>query len=155
MEEVYRQLFCLVAFTITGMTIGILFDIFRILRKSFKTADIINYLQDILFWILAGAILLFSIFCFNHGEIRSYIFIGVILGVFLYMITISKFIIKCSVPIVITIKKLIYYPICFIKQLIQNTIIKPTTFFIKKLKTKIYKKKENMTKSLKKVTKNE
>ena len=155
MEEVYRQLFCLVAFTITGIVIGILFDIFRILRKSFKTTDIITYLQDILFWILTGAILLFSIFCFNNGEIRSYIFIGIVLGIFLYMVTISKFIIKCCVPIVLGIKKVISYPVCFIKKMIQNIIIKPIAAFIKKCKTEIYKKRENMTKNLKKVTKDE
>ena len=71
MEELYSQLFCLLMFTITGIAIGILFDIFRILRKSFKTADIITYLQDILFWILSGLIVLFSIYRFNNGEIRS------------------------------------------------------------------------------------
>lgn len=97
MEEVYNQLFCLLIFTITGITIGVLFDIFRILRKSFKTADIVTYLQDILFWLISGGIILFSIFQFNHGEIRSYVFIGIILGVILYMITISKYIIKYSV----------------------------------------------------------
>ena len=67
-----EQLFCLIAFTATGIVIGVLFDIFRILRRSFKTADWLTTLQDILFWILAGFVILFSIFKFNNGEIRLY-----------------------------------------------------------------------------------
>ena len=54
-------------FTINGILIGLLFDIFRILRKSFKTSDIITYCEDLLFWILTGLLLLYSIFTFNAG----------------------------------------------------------------------------------------
>ena len=39
-------------FTINGVIIGLLFDFFRILRRSFKTKDIITYIEDIIFWIL-------------------------------------------------------------------------------------------------------
>lgn len=39
-------------FTINGVIIGLLFDFFRILRRSFNTKDIITYIEDILFWIL-------------------------------------------------------------------------------------------------------
>lgn len=44
------QLFLI--FTINGIIIGLLFDFFRILRKSFNTVDIVTYIEDILFWIL-------------------------------------------------------------------------------------------------------
>lgn len=156
MKEVYNQLFCLLIFTITGITIGILFDVFRILRKSFKTADIITYLQDILFWLIAGSIILFSIFQFNHGEIRSYVFIGIMLGFVLYMITISKFIIKYSVFIIQWIKKIISYPLHLLEKIIKSFIIKPIIFILnlaKKQGNKIYKKAKNMTKPNKKAKK--
>ena len=39
-------------FVLNGFVIGFLFDIFRILRKSFKTTDTITCIEDILFWIL-------------------------------------------------------------------------------------------------------
>ena len=39
-------------FVLNGFAIGFLFDIFRILRKAFKTTDTITYIEDILFWIL-------------------------------------------------------------------------------------------------------
>ena len=76
-----NQLTPLLIFFLTGAIIGFVFDFFRILRRSFKTSDLITYIQDILFWLCSCAILLFSIFRFNNGELRGYIFIGTIIGV--------------------------------------------------------------------------
>ena len=39
-------------FVLNGFAIGLLFDLFRVLRKSFKTADIVTYFEDMIFWIL-------------------------------------------------------------------------------------------------------
>ena len=130
-----EQLLCLIAFTITGIVIAILFDIFRILRKSFKTADWLTNLQDILFWILAGFIILFSIFKFNNGEIRSYIFIGIVLGVLIYMLTISRYIVKYSVIIIKFIKKIVHYPINLTLKIFNILFIKPIKFLIHKIST--------------------
>lgn len=153
MEEVYNQLFCLLAFSITGIAIGILFDIFRILRRSFKTTDLITYIEDILFWILTGAIVLFSIFKFNDGQIRSYVVIGIAFGIFIYMFTISKFIIKYSVIIIKWIKKIISYPINIIINIIKNIIIKPILSILKKLKNIIIIIEKKRTKKPKKLHK--
>ena len=120
-----NELYIFLLFILTGISIGILFDIFRILRKSFKTLDFITYIQDFLFWIFAGTILLYSIFSFNNGELRGYIFIGVIFGVFLYMLIFRKYFIKASVTIIRILKKIIYTPIKFILNIIIRYFIKP------------------------------
>ena len=133
MQEVYNQLFCLLIFILTGIVIGILFDIFRILRKSFKTADFITYLEDIIFWILTGCIMLFSIFIFNNGEIRSYVFIGIAIGIISYMLIISRFFVKISVSIIKFIKKVLSYPIKLIKNIFTKIILKPTLKILKNI----------------------
>lgn len=149
-----EQLFCLIAFTATGIVIGVLFDIFRILRRSFKTADWLTTLQDILFWILAGFVILFSIFKFNNGEIRSYIFVGISLGVLIYMLTLSKYIVRCSVIIIKFIKKIISYPVNLIIKITNFLIIKPIKFLVKKI-SKFFKKIfHNTTNIMKKKSKN-
>ena len=53
-----NQTYLFIIFTIVGIIIGILFDIFRILRKSFKTKDIVTHIEDIFFWILTGIIII-------------------------------------------------------------------------------------------------
>ena len=93
-----NQLYTFLIFILVGMVIGITYDIFRILRKSFKTIDIITYIQDFLFWIITGVIL---------GELRSYIFIGILLGLILYMLSISKFFVEICTKIICSIKKVI------------------------------------------------
>lgn len=118
-------------FTINGIAIGILFDIFRILRKSFKTSDIVTYMQDLLFWILTGFILLYSIFTFSNGEVRFYMFLGVFLGCLIYMILFSKYFININVKIIKIIKKIvsiIFIPINLTIKFIKKLIIKPINF---------------------------
>jgi len=65
-------------FILTGILIGIIFDIFRVLRKSFKTSDLITYIEDIIFWLLSGSLLFFTIYKFNNGEVRNYVLLGII-----------------------------------------------------------------------------
>ncbi len=122
-------------FVINGAIIGLVFDIFRILRKSFKTSDIITIIEDILFWIITGIIILYSIFIFNDGEIRFFMFIGILLGVMLYMLILSQHIIKISVRIILTIKRILTFifkilisPIQAIYKIIKNILKKPILF---------------------------
>lgn len=149
-------------FVINGVIIGLLFDIFRILRKSFKTSDIITTTEDILFWIITGIIILYSVFVFNNGEIRFFMFIGIFLGVGLYMLLLSHYIIKASVAIIKIIKrivafilKIVIYPIQSIYKIIKNILKKPILFCFINLKktirqicTKIYKNKNKKTKKI-------
>jgi spore cortex biosynthesis protein YabQ len=89
-----NQAYLFLVFSLTGVIIGILFDFFRILRRTIKTSNFITYVEDILFWILTGFLILYSIWYFNNGEIRIYMFLGIILGVLIYMLTLSSILIK-------------------------------------------------------------
>lgn len=132
---VENQAYLFLIFTINGIIIGLLFDIFRILRRSFKTSDIITCVQDVLFWILTGFILLYSIFTFSNGEIRLFMFLGVFLGCLIYMLVFSKYFIKINVKIILIIKKILIkiisifiLPIKFIMNLIRKVFFKPIKF---------------------------
>lgn len=100
-----NQAYLFLIFIVNGLIIGLLFDIFRILRLSFKTKDFVTYIEDIVFWILTGFIVLYSVFVFNNGEIRFFIFLGIALGVLLYMTIFSSSIIKSSVFVIDIFKK--------------------------------------------------
>lgn len=153
---VINQAYLFLIFTINGIVIGLLFDIFRILRRSFKTSDGITYIQDILFWILTGFILLYSIFTFSNGEVRFYMFLGVFLGCLIYMIIFSKYFININVKIILMLKKIIskiisiiIFPINIIIKIIKKIFFKPTNFItinIKKFKSDCRKKIKNILK---------
>ncbi len=64
-------------FFIIGIIIGIIFDIFKVLRKSFKTSDIVTFVEDLIFIILSGILTIFGILKLNGGEIRFFLFLGI------------------------------------------------------------------------------
>lgn len=128
----FSQGYLFLIFILVGIIIGLLFDFFRILRRTFKTSDFITYIQDILFWILSGIILIYSIFVFNNGELRAYIFLSIFIGIITYMLTISKYFIKLNVliltgikKVIATILKIITYPFKLILKVLKIIFIKP------------------------------
>ena len=104
---VQDQTYLFLVFSLTGISIGLLFDFFRVLRKSFKTSDIVTSIEDILFWILTGIIILYNIWYFNNGEIRLFMILGIILGTIIYMLTLSNVILKIFFSILTFLKKII------------------------------------------------
>ena len=145
-----EQIHSFFIFILIGMLISIIFDIFRILRKTFKTADIITYIEDIIFWIVTLLIIIFSIFLFNNGELRFYLFISMLIGILIYMLFISKYFITINVFIINFIKKIFYNilhilskPIKLFYRVIKKVIFRPISFvFInfKKIFTNIFNK---------------
>ena len=73
--------------------------------------NIITYIEDVLFWILTGLLILYNIWYFNNGEIRIYMFLGIIMGVLIYMSTLSNILIKTFSTILQTIIKVLKVPI--------------------------------------------
>ncbi len=131
----FNQLTTFFIYVIAGMAICIFYDIFRVLRKSIKTSNIVTYIEDVIFWVIVCAFLIWLIFKVNFGELRSYIFIGLILGGIIYLLTFSKYFITINVRILTALKKIIikiFTPII-------NIIKKPIIFVYINIK-KIYKK---------------
>lgn len=120
-----NQTYLFIIFTIVGIIIGILFDIFRILRKSFKTKDIVTHIEDIFFWILTGIIIILSMYRYSNGELRFFMIIGIIMGTLIYMITFSKYVIRISVFILKIIKRIIIYPFNLMKKILKKIIFRP------------------------------
>lgn len=129
------QAYLFLIFFINGILIGLLFDFFRILRKSFKTPDFVTYIEDIVFWFLTGLMLLYSIFTFNNGELRAYIFIALFIGIVIYILALSKYIIKVNVTIINFIKlitskiiNILIFPFKFIIKILKKVFLKPVRF---------------------------
>lgn len=148
-------------FIVNGILIGLLFDFFRILRKVFKTNDFVTYIEDILFWLLTGFIILYSIFVFNNGEIRLYLFLGIILGIILYILFVSSYVIKVNVCIINSMKKtigficgIILIPLKGLFKIIKKIFLKPISFFIiniRKISTNYVKTFYNSCKNINKL----
>ena len=157
-ELLSNQLYVFLIYCLCGVIIGIFFDVFRILRKSFKTPDIITYMEDVLFWFLTGIFLIFVIFKFNNGELRSYIFVGLGLGITIYLLIFSKLFINVNTTIIKFLKMIIrkiililLYPLKILKNIFNKLVLSNVKklnniiiFYVKKCKKdkKLQKNKE-------------
>lgn len=117
-----NQAYLFLVFSLTGVAIGILFDFFRILRRSIKTSNLVTYIQDILFWILTGIIVLYSIWYFNNGELRIFVFLGLIIGLLIYMTTLSSIIVKIFTKLLVILINILKVPFKMIYSLISKII---------------------------------
>lgn len=148
-------------FCISGIIIGIVFDIFRIIRKSFKISDIHTYIEDVVLGIIIGIFLIYMLYIYNSENLRLYMFIALIMGFITYILTISKYFIKVNVKIVNLLKiffekftHIVLLPIVYIVKLLKRILNKPYMILIiniKKMKNvinyhkyqkKLHKKKE-------------
>lgn len=155
-NAILAQVYSFTIYIISGILIGMFFDIFRILRKSFNTPDIVTYIEDIIFWLFTGLFLIFILFQINNGEIRIYNILGILIGGIFYMLTISKFFIKINVLIVTFIKNIIYkvikillYPVKVIFRILRK-LFTPFTFFVINIKKTTFNFNKNIHKIIKK-----
>lgn len=99
-ESVSSQAYIFLCSVAGGALIALIYDIFRILRKAVKTGNLITYFEDLLFWMLVAVVMFATVYYSNEGELRSYIFLGTLLGVILYTLLISKAVMNSSLFII-------------------------------------------------------
>lgn len=149
-----------------GISIGILFDIYRACKFNFNVLKTFSIMYDIIFWFIVTGLVFITINVVEAFDLRYYHFVALFIGFIIYYKTVSKFIFNIlnkSIGFIIgTIKKLIVYickisvnlyyviiysihflfdSIFYIPNLIFNTLklikIKSRRLKLKKTKTKV------------------
>jgi spore cortex biosynthesis protein YabQ len=90
-----------------GLGVGVAYDAFRIIRKTFKHPDFLTQLEDLAYWVLVSVLVFYFILHRNFGEVRIYSIIGIITGTSLYFATFSVAVMKVSVALIDLLKKII------------------------------------------------
>ncbi|MBR5478682.1 MAG: spore cortex biosynthesis protein YabQ [Clostridia bacterium] len=85
-----------------GVILGVVYDIFAIIRSYIKGNKLINIVFDVLFWCISLATVLAFVMLFTNGAMRMYILLGNFFGIFIYKNTISP-LFFCSVRIIISL----------------------------------------------------
>lgn len=92
--ELKEETITFFVFILVGIIIGIIFDLFRALRKVKKYKDKYIYIQDIIFFFIIGIVLAGFLIYNLEDELRLYLFFAIFLGIVIYASTISTYIIK-------------------------------------------------------------
>lgn len=84
MLRVDLQFYAFFMTTLSGMALGVLFDVLRVLRGYYRPGRWVAALADLLFWGAATLALAVGLFMGNWGDFRFYVLIAILVGLGLY-----------------------------------------------------------------------
>lgn len=100
-----------------GALCGVIFDLFRSFRKNKKNACGVVALQDIVFWIMELFLVYMVAFRLNYAHIRAYEGIALLLGSWLYFMTVSKWVLSILCAVLSYIQKALGFVLIPIKKI--------------------------------------
>lgn len=99
-----------------GVALGVLYDLFRVLRAYIKPGRVVTAVLDVLYWVLAVCALIGFVLTVSGGQMRWYVLVGAFCGGFVYMCTISglffravRIIIKLCIRLLRALVKPLYW----------------------------------------------
>lgn len=113
-SEIIRQaqLFCLAV--LTGVGLLFLYDLLRIFRRILKHGTIGIAVEDMFFWLFCAFWLFGFMYRQNDGIIRGFIILGACIGMILYNILFSRWIVKGGTAALTWIFRVIYRILYFV-----------------------------------------
>ena len=81
--SIAQAFFCSI---LIGMALGLLYDVFRIVRIALPSPKLLVAAQDILYFLLASGITCLFTLNINEGEVRSFVLVGELLAGWMYFL---------------------------------------------------------------------
>jgi len=103
--SISSQAIAFLASALAGFGLGFFYDFFRILRRVMRHKTAATTIQDALFWIAAVLVIFYFLLHLNQGQIRGYLFLGALLGIIVYLHTLSRLFVKFAVAVLNIVKK--------------------------------------------------
>lgn len=103
-----------------GIIIGLLFDIYRVLKMNSKILKYLHVFLDIIFWTISTTLIFITINTIESFELRYYHFIALFIGFILYYNTISKPILTITNKIISFISSLLKKVTKYIVNILEN-----------------------------------
>ncbi|MGI6640879.1 MAG: spore cortex biosynthesis protein YabQ [Limnochordia bacterium] len=90
MESLSAQLYAFGIILLAGLTIGLVVDVYRVIRGILRPGLVSTAILDLMFWALLTPILVIYLLLANWGQLRGYVIMGLILGFAFYRLTMSR-----------------------------------------------------------------
>lgn len=91
-----------------GFLLGVLYDLFRVVRMAFTMRRVGVFIQDVLFFLTCAAVTFIFLLAVNQGEIRGFVIAGEGLGFLIYYFSFGLLAMRVSSFLVHTIRKLFH-----------------------------------------------
>ena len=89
-----------------GLEMGLVYDFFRVLRRSFCCKFIITAVTDMLYWSYVGYRTFFIMHTYSNGELRWFAILGAVTILALYMKLFSRCIVRMGTWLLLEIKSI-------------------------------------------------
>lgn len=140
-----------------GFLLGAFYDIFRVMRLVMKPGAKAVFVQDMVFFLTSAIATFLFALAVMDGELRFYLFIGLIAGFCAYYFTIGRLVMRCAGAVVAAFLKVwhlfwtaVFYPFRLVGRLLRRPIafFKKILLFIPKKFMSFLKKGLKQTASL-------
>jgi spore cortex biosynthesis protein YabQ len=122
--ELASQVTTFVMTIMTGALLGVLFDLYRVLRRSHNPSAVCTWFTDLLYWLVATTVIFIALVFSNWGELRFYVFIGILSGLGLYYNWLSIYTIRLFAHGI----RLIVSTIGLLRKIVSNVLFRPTRY---------------------------
>lgn len=86
------QIVALLMTVVTGLCVGLVFDLYRIFRSALGPKRWVSVLCDLLYWAVVTPVVFVLLLVANWADLRYYVAIGMALGLFAYFQLLSAFV---------------------------------------------------------------
>ena len=80
-----------------GVGLVLFYDVFRILRRIVRHGNVWVGLEDIVYWVLCTIAVFLLLHEKNDGMVRAFAFMGISIGIVIYYLLFSRYVIKLCV----------------------------------------------------------
>ncbi len=125
---------------LSGVLTGVLYDLFRILRKGRKNPPAVVFIQDIIFWIADAFLVFYGLYITCGGILRWYDAPLIISGFLIYHFTVSRlfvktgfFVLRISLNVTSKVLYVLLFPLRILLKLLLflKKLFKKSVFFKK------------------------
>ncbi|MCX7714972.1 MAG: septum formation initiator family protein [Clostridia bacterium] len=124
--SIENETYIFLAMVLLGAASGLLFDLFRVLRRLVSLRAGAVAITDFIFWIMTAILIFGGIVYINSGQLRWYEFIGLFIGILMYFLILSEKVIWVLIKVIEFLSyifKIILTPLCFLYKILRESLL--------------------------------
>ncbi|OXM15118.1 spore cortex biosynthesis protein YabQ [Paenibacillus herberti] len=94
---------------LSGLLMGTSFDGYRVVSHELRFPRWIMPVLDIAFWVITSLAVFRVLYASNEGEVRAFVFLGLLIGICLYYLLFSRAVIKLSKWLIVAMRAIVHF----------------------------------------------
>lgn len=100
---IYEELALVCCFFLLGVFLAASYDVLRIFRGLIPHGSLLVNIEDLLYWIYVAVVIFLMLYEKNDGQLRGYVFGGLLVGMAVYGCTFSRI---CVPPLIAFLQRI-------------------------------------------------